>query len=490
MAGKTLEDFQRLHDPLFGIKPPTFNYSRALPDFQRAIVVAAQNATPVHGKFWSCILTLAEATGAQIFVIPTRYQNPTSQWSGSQANAEYYDPAVAKYLWNERYDFNENLRLLADIPGQPTEVNPLAGLDGVSHASSCIVGHAKLQLRTVAVPQGRTPKILSTTGICTVENYTQARRSKIGAFHHSLAACMVELDGKGFHLRQLHYSNRHEAITDGVRATMYRHNGLVCKAPRPLALGMGDTHVDAIDPQVEEATFSNDGMIAQLKPLNVIYADLLDMYARNHWHKDDPLVGAGKHDTGRDDVGAEVQRAIDFVKERRIKGVQYIVQASNHNDMLRRWILKNFDWRTDHVNSDFGLETALFLRRNLHSSRKGITYPDPFKWWVDKAKIPQVRVLDIDESFSLEGVELGMHGDIGPNGSRGSRKNLSRIGTKSIIFHSHSPGIEEGCYQAGTSTLLRLEYNHGPSSWLNTHVLLQHDGKRQLVNIIDGRWKL
>lgn len=489
MAGKSLEEFQRLHDPMFGVKSPSYKYSRDLPEFRRAIIVAAQNATPVHGKFWSCILTAAEAIGAQVFVIPTRYQNPTSQWSGSQANAEYYDPAVAKYLWNERYDFNENLRLLADIPGQPTEVNPLAGLDGISHASSCIVGHSKLQLRTVAVPQGRTPKILTTTGICTVENYTQARRSKIGAFHHSLSACLVELDGKGFHLRQLHYSKTHEAITDGAAATMYRHNGVVCKAPRPLALGMGDTHVDSIDPLVESATFKPNGMIDSLRPRNVVYADLLDMYSRNHWHEGDPFTDAGKRDTGRDDVKAEVFRAITFVKERRIKGVEYVVQASNHNDMLRRWILKA-DWKKDPQNSDFYLETALHLRRNLHVTRKGVTYPDPFKWWVDKAKMAHVRVLDIDESFSLADVEMGMHGDIGPNGSRGSRKNLSRIGTKSIIFHSHSPGIEEGCYQAGTSTLLRLEYNHGPSSWLNSHVLLQHDGKRQLLNIIDGAYKI
>ena len=32
------------------------------------VITAAQNATPVHGKFWSCILTMAEAIGAQIFV--------------------------------------------------------------------------------------------------------------------------------------------------------------------------------------------------------------------------------------------------------------------------------------------------------------------------------------------------------------------------------------------------------------------------------------
>ncbi len=90
----------------------------------------------------------------------------------------------------------------------------------------------------------------------------------------------------------------------------------------------------------------------------------------------------------------------------------------------------------------------------------------------------------------VAGVELGMHGDRGPNGSRGSIKNLRRIGVKSIIGHSHTPGIEEGCYQVGTSTVLNLEYANGPSSWLNTHCLLYPNGKRTLVNIIDGKWRL
>jgi hypothetical protein len=84
-----------------------------------------------------------------------------------------------------------------------------------------------------------------------------------------------------------------------------------------------------------------------------------------------------------------------------------------------------------------------------------------------------------------------MHGDRGPNGARGSIKNLRRIGVKSIIGHSHSPGIDEGCYQVGTSTSLvpRLQQS-GPSSWLNTHCLVYANGKRTLINIINGEWRL
>jgi hypothetical protein len=487
---RTLETFRAAHDPMFGIKDPLTVYARDLrPGFKVALTVAAQNATPVHADFWACLLTVVKHRKAEMFVIPTRYKNPTSHWSGSQKNAEYYDPAVVPYLWNQNLALNSNLMLMGRMRRQPTTTNPLAGLDGMSHMASSIIGHAKLQSRTVATPGNRMPKILTSTGACTVLNYTDTPTGGVGEFHHSLSAIIVELDGEAFHMRQLHYSKTHNAITDGVRGVMYLPNGKVKKAPRPLALGQGDTHVDVVDPAVDDATFRPDGLVQTLRPENVIWADLLDANSITHHDEKDPLLGMAKERAGVRNIKEEVGRTIAHVKARTFPGIQNIIQASNHNDMLRRWVSHGiYNGFKDVLNAPFGLKIAAHLAEHAHMGDKGASYPDPYKWLVDSAKLPQTRVLDLDESFALAEVELGMHGDMGPNGARGSRKNLARIGTKSIIFHSHSPGIEEGCYQAGTSTKLRLSYNHGPSSWLNAHVLLQHDGKRQIVNIIDGKY--
>ena len=97
-----------------------------------------------------------------------------------------------------------------------------------------------------------------------------------------------------------------------------------------------------------------------------------------------------------------------------------------------------------------------------------------------------LNVLRTDESFTVKGVELGMHGHRGPNGARGTLKSFSSIGVKSVTGHSHTPGIEGGAYQTGTSTNLRLEYTQGPSSWLHSHVVIYANGKRSHINIIDG----
>jgi hypothetical protein len=86
-------------------------------------------------------------------------------------------------------------------------------------------------------------------------------------------------------------------------------------------------------------------------------------------------------------------------------------------------------------------------------------------------------------------IELGFHGDVGINGSRGDIKSLAKLSDKMVIGHSHTPGIYEGCYQVGLSAMKNLEYKKGPSSWMQTHCIIYPDGKRTLINIINGKWR-
>jgi hypothetical protein len=484
-VGHSLDEFKELHDPLHRIAPGTVLRRDLRKDARVFIITAAQNATPVHRPFFDCLLSMAAHRKAELLVIPLRYKNPTSRWTGSQQNAEHWDAPVRPYLWNARYALNRNLTVLGDIKVQPTASSPLTGLDALSHASSGIVGHTKLQLKTVPTPSAKMAKILTTTGACTVPNYTDSRAGRVGDFHHSLSAVVVELDGPRFHLRQVHFDGRSQTVTDLDRLYMPKGHGT---ALRPLALVMGDTHVDSIDPRVEAATFGPGGIVPTLRPVHLVWHDLLDGYSCNPHHRGNPFSRVAKRRSGRDDVKAEVGRAINYVRDHTPKDAKSIVVGSNHNDFLRRWVIDN-DWRTDPVNAPFYLETALAMVNQTTYSKRGTSYPDPFTYWMEQAKLERTRVLRGDESCVIGGVELGMHGDAGPNGAKGSIKNLRRIGVRSFIGHGHAPGIDEGCYQVGTSTVLKLEYTHGPSGWLNTHGLLHADGKRQLIHIIDGKWR-
>lgn len=448
----------------------------------RFLVTAAQNATPVHKGFFAALQRAAEHLSAELLVVPIRYKNPTSRWTASQANEETWAPELQPYLFNTRKALNKNLVLLGDVKTQPTASSPLTGFDAMTHGESCILAHTKLQLKTVPTPQSSVPKILTTTGAVTVPNYTDSKTGALGAFHHTIGAALVETRGKLFHLRQIN-ADRAGGFQD---LGAYYSPEKVAEGCSVSALIMGDTHVDFIDAAVERATFGEGGLVDTLRPSALVWHDLLDAYAVNPHHAGDPFKAIAKYRGQRQDIEGEVKRACEFVRARTGEAASYII-SSNHDDMLSRWV-RSTDWRSDPVNAEFYLATALYLVERTRLGPGGTERPDAFASWV-AALAPGVTVVPEDTSLQIAGIEVGMHGHRGPNGARGSRMNLRRIGVRSVIGHSHSPGIEEGCYQTGTSTRLRLEYNPGPSSWLNTHCLVYPNGKRTLVNIINGEWR-
>jgi hypothetical protein len=399
-----------------------------------------------------------------------------------------------KYLWNVRKNLNKHITVLGDIKVQPTAISPLTGFEGLTHGESAILGHTKLQLKVVAAPQGRYPKILTTTGACTVKNYTDTRAGKLGDFHHTLGAAVVEIDGPVFHLRQINAAKDgtfYDIVEGRVMLFGDLANGPLKQAGGVPGIVMGDTHVEGIDPAVERATFQE--IIPELSPSIIIWHDLEDGGSVNHWAAKNPFVTGARYFSGQGSAAEEFYMALDFVTERTPPLSQSVIVASNHNDWLHRWVLDR-DWKTlSPKDRGFYLKVAA----KLYEKSQVVTGDEAERlnafillakdYFGDNGS---VRVLDYEESCLVEGIECGMHGHYGPNGSRGSAKNMKRIGVKTVIGHSHTPAIEEGCYQVGTSTKLSRGYTHGPSSWLNTHCVIYPNGKRTLINIIDGKWRL
>lgn len=494
---KSIEDFKKAHDPSYQNEYVGVTYHRDIKwkKTQRAIVVAAQNATPVHEDFWKILTYMASELNAELLVIPMRYKNPTSLWTGSQQNAEWYAPEVRPFLWNVSEDISDKLKVLGDIKIQPTNSNPVSGAEALSHSRHGIIAHTRAQSKSVPL-MAQPAKMLMTSGAVTVANYTDTRAGRLGHFHHSLSAILVEIGNGKTHLRRLNYVEKTQRVIDMGIAWYADHHET---APPSLALVMGDTHVDYVDDQVVRATFSEGGIVERTRPRHLVWHDLLDGHSCNPHHENDPFADIAKYYAGRSIVSEESSRAIDFVHERTQESIRLtglpdllsVIVPSNHIDFLRRYIMKK-DWKTlPAENRIFYLRTALHMAENTKLTARGIEYPDPFTELFRTAKVPNAIALDLGASFRLADVELAMHGDSGPNGAKGSRTNLRRVATKSVIGHSHSPGEDEGCTQVGTSTRLQLEYNGGsPSSWLHAHCDLNVDGKRQLVIITEGEFCL
>jgi hypothetical protein len=457
----------------------------------------AQNATPVHEGFWVALNAYCNSRGADLNVIQGRYRNPTRR--GEEADDEWWVDEVVPHLWNQRADICPALTVLADIPIQPTGKRPLTGLDSHTGGKSGIVGHPKIEMRCIPTPQNDLPKQMQTTGACTIQNYSRSKAGKQGEFHHAIGAVVVEVRGDVFHMRQIN------ALCDGSFIDLNREylpDGRIEEAAPALALSMGDWHSGFTDGGVIEATFgltdsTGHDMCAVLRPKQLLWDDLLDQYSRNHHHIDNPFISIAKHkdkyyDRGNlaDEVEAACNEVVfytELASEQAGHKVKSVIKSSNHDEALTRYI-KERNWKNDPENAEFYLETALEMARRTKMGESGAQYPDAFHVWAERL-CPDATLLGRRGSYMIGDIECIYHGDVGPNGARGSIMNFSKIGCKTVIGHSHTPGIVDGCYQVGTSTRLDLEYARGPSSWSNTHCVIYANGKRALLTIIDGKWR-
>jgi hypothetical protein len=256
------------------------------------------------------------------------------------------------------------------------------------------------------------------------------------------------------------------------------------------ALVMGDWHQRFNDAQVREATFGKGGIVPVLRPKVIVWHDVFDGFARNPHDWRDPVRTYVKHNQGYGNVKAELLETYDAIDALTPKGTINVFPFSNHHDFLNRWV-KRVDPRLDPENAIFWAESYAAMLKAARMTDNGVKEIDLFEYWARKhlATYKRSRFLGPDDSFQVLGVELGMHGHLGANGAEGELRSFAKFGSRSITGHAHSPGIVDGAYRVGTSSRLRVDYNRGPSSWLQTHALIYRNGKRTLINIIDGNWR-
>ncbi len=461
------------------------------------VITWAQNATKVHKGFMKALSALVDKRDADLIVIKGTYRNPTMR--NEEADDNWWDPAIKDILWDKRGDLCPALTILGDVRVQPTAVNPLVGLDSMTGGHSGILGHPKLEMRVIPTPQNKLPKQMFTTGACTVQNYSDSKAGKKGEFHHTIGALIVEIRGKHFFARQIN-ALRNGSFIDV--DTEYLPNGKTRPAGRALALSMGDWHSGFTSDDVIHATFGIDspkGTIAEvLKPRVLLWDDLLDQYGRNHHHLKQPFINLAKHKDklfNRGDLMDEVAAAcfeVNFYTKAAAQAaggkVLSVIKASNHDDALTKYI-NEANWKTDPLNMEFYLETALKMAVETRMERSGAAYPSALHVWARELITVPHKLLGRRDSFMVADIECGLHGDMGPNGARGAIANFAKLGVKTIVNHSHVPGIVGGCYQGGTSTYLDLEYAQGPSSWMNSHVAVYSNGKRVILTIVEGEWR-
>lgn len=442
-------------------------------DAKTYVITAAVNATKAHAAFLKSLLLYCSVRGAQLIVIPMRYKNPTRR--EETGDDEWWDEKLVPYITHARAKLAPGLVALADIKIQPTAINPLQGWLTVSGTDSAILGHTKIALRSVATKVGDPAKLVLTTGACTVEQYSDTNAGARGAFHHSLGAVVVEVDGTANHIRHIC------PMKDGSFIdldTKYTGKGTT-PAPAAEVLTMGDIHAELADPVVHEATKK---LAKRIKPKNLVLHDVLNFGAASHHSR--YFEKFQRHVTGKSSVLLELKTTASHIDDLATMADKTIIVGSNHHDHFTQWLEKS-EHANDLENALVYHETKTALLQAIHDGG----HCDPFKYWMNKLMKSGDKLywLKPGESFTKHGIEFGWHGHKGPNGARGSTRGFATIGAKVTKGHSHGAEMIDGAHSVGTSSQMNMGYNlDSPSGWTWTHEITYSNGKRTLVHCAGG----
>jgi len=447
---------------------------------EKFVITSAQNDTPINLFFLMTLKSYCSIHGATLIILPVKYMVDISE------PEIIWHPSIAEYIKDSSVTLTDGLRMLGNINISPAIESPIAGLDYLSKGDSLIIGHPQLQMKTLAVNSVDHPAIITTTGSVTLPNYSETKQGEKARFNHSFSAIVVEKDINQFHLRVLNADeNGGFYDIDG-----YYDAGGRTDLKYVEALITGDEHALFASPLVKAATYTNkDSMVKVLKPKRIVRHDVLDCYSVSHHHKNNFLTKYGKHKTSTDIMEDELKLTLEHIDSTTPSYSENIIVASNHNDHLYRW-LNEADPKIEPWNAKLYHHLMYRMLDKMTITDKTFEFMNPFELWVSEQKHKsKITFVGRDEAYKICEIEISNHGDLGTNGSRGSLLQYSRLAFKTIIGHSHSPGINKGAYQVGTSSNLKLEYSKGPSSWLNTHCVVYPNGKRQLIHIINGKWK-
>lgn len=472
-----------LHDIKWRLSKEKMAEVRAANKF---IITSSMNNCKIDENFWKAIHRYSKKTGACILVVPSRYKNPTNRVDGMIIDEDCWWPEeVWSHMTDDLIKLHKHLCLMAQVRIQATAVNPLTGLESLSGGASAIFGHGQVAMKTVPTPQHHLPKLLYTTGSCSVPKYSETKAGIKGEFHHIVGALIVEKDGSRFHCRNV------SADEDGgfYDLNYYYGPNKVEKSNRVLAVVTGDEHAMFNDSKNRAATYTNKNSIVNtLKPEKIVRHDVFDAYSISHHNRNDPVIQYSKHKNGHHLVKGELELTVDHIDKTTPGFAENLIVASNHHEHLLRW-LKESHPAQEPWNADVWLEIWGLLKETISFKERGVVYDDPFAIWMASRLKSNTKFLARDAEDSIGGTMIGFHGDQGSNGSRGSINQYAKFGAKTVIGHSHSPGIRHGAFQVGTSSTLRMDYTHGPSSWAHCHCVIYPNGKRQLIFVIDGYWR-
>ena len=361
-------------------------------------------------------------------------------------------------------------------------VDPATSMGRIASKNGTFVfASPKQRLKAIPVSNRKFPHFVMTTGAVTLpdyttDNYMSGRTAFIASHDHVVGGLIVEIvDDDHYHFRQVQAAEDGSFVDLGIR---YTPNGKT-KKDAPSAFVIGDWHSGFTDPLAKKSWFE---VVKKLKVKKLIMHDIFDGDSINHHERKNVISRSVKANNDKHDLKKEILKLVSDINELTSLADEVVIVKSNHDEFLNRYLTSGY-YVKDPQNHRYALDLAI----------QAIDGNDPLKYAVTSFNLKEpekITWLDRDEDFKIAGIQLGAHGDLGANGSRGGIKSIESSYGQSVTGHSHTPEILRGAWQVGTSSFLKLGYNRGPSSWMHSSCLVYSDGSRQMINSIAGNWVL
>ena len=464
---------------------------------RRFILTSAQNNTYLHEDFWNALQTFAQERGATLLVSRFTYNknawragNPTPEGVNATEDSDsiWYDPRIEPYICDRQVKVADDLVFCGELDILPTAATPLETLRNYTGPNSGVVPHARVHMVSQATMLDEPAKLMYSTGTVTQRNYIDRKAGQVATFHHTFAALYVEVDDDGDWFA-------YQLIADDNGVFYWLKDAYGPGWTRPAkefgktGVTFGDIHIEKVDP------IAVSGAIEMAQYVEADWGtvhDLIDFTSRNHHNILDPYFLVEQQYQGIKSVEAGMAMGARFLigLHTALPNMKILVIRSNHDQAFERW-LKNSAAFHDPVNAPYW---CVANAEKLDAIRHGRSL-DVFVWAMQYAAVgggfefKNVRFVQEDESVVINDIEHGMHGHRGPNGARGNPKSYRQMGRKVNTAHTHSAGIIDGVWTAGTLSLLRLGYNAGPSSWSHSSILTYPSGKRCIITQRGRKWR-
>ena len=411
----------------------------------------------------------------EIVIAPARYRNPTSpaEQLSQQEKAsiqEWWRDEVKPYLFYNKIQFGDTL-ISCNSRIRPTAKKPLTGYEVLAKDNHLVLPHPRIHFKTMPRFKDAPLRSMLTTGYVTHKNYSDSKAGETAFEHHSYGFVIVEKKEDG----TCHCPRHVKVQKDGSFIDlMYQvKDKEVSIAPPAKGIVWGDLHAAEVNKEIFDRTLD---LYSVFKPEQTVIHDALDASTVNPHETKDMFIQRLKIAEGRYLIKNEIDHCFDLLSEIVDTGTKVNVIISNHDIFLDRHV-NDGNWKKDLHNSPAYLEMAL-IQQTVDLRQ----YGSIFGYMLYTQFGDDVKYINFGESLDIGGYECAMHGDHGANGARGSANTFSKLNTKMIGGHSHSPMILDGYTQVGVTCNLNQYYTRkGVSSWAHAHSIVHANDKNQLI---------